>query len=69
MAKIPFTIELEDSIIRLLQERAEKEMMSIEELIEDILRRSAVSGQQKTSAIEGGDKFLSYFSRRKKSVS
>ena len=64
MAKIPFTIELEDSIIRLLQERAEKEMMSIEELIEDILRRSAVSGQ-KTPAIEGGDKFLSYFSRKK----
>ena len=56
------TIELDEKVIARLQKRARKNMLSLREMIEDIVRRSAAS---KTATISGDadDALVGIFSR------
>ena len=50
-----------------LEKRAKKEMLELNELIAEILRRSAVSYLGNSNSNDNvDDKFLSYFSRKEK---
>lgn len=59
-------MELETTVFNELQRRAKKEFLSVREMAEDILRRSAVMSKSRR---RGGapkvkvDKFVEYFSR------
>lgn len=67
MSKSSITIKLDESVKKELEKRAKREMMDVDELIEDILRRSVVSSKKGTSGTDNvDDKFLSYFSRKQK---
>ncbi len=48
----------------ILERRAKKELMTIEELVEDIVRRSAASSKLSSSTDNVDDKFLTFFSRK-----
>lgn len=67
MTKKTITIQLEKEAIDELEKRAKKELLSLSDLIEEILRRSVLS-YKGTSSTEDkvDDKFISYFSRKKK---
>ena len=59
------TIYLTDEILQGLEKRAKKEMLSVQDLIEEILRRSVLSYKGNTSNTDKvDDKFLTYFSRK-----
>ena len=65
MTKLATTIVLDSKIKKALETRAKKELMSVEELIADILRRSVVSYNKGTSSVDNvDDKFLTFFSRK-----
>jgi len=57
------SIDLDSKILQGLEKRAKKELFSVKELIEDIIRRSVLSSNQKQSLSGKGDKFIEYFSR------
>ncbi|MEK6843945.1 MAG: ribbon-helix-helix protein, CopG family [Nanoarchaeota archaeon] len=63
MSKKSVTIELDDKVIARLQKRAKKNMLSLREMIEDIVRRSAAS---KTVTVSGDadDALVGIFSRK-----
>ena len=67
MPKKRITVELESSVFKELQRRAKKEFLSLRELTEDILRRSAVMSKSRGRGGRGprvkADKFIQYFSR------
>jgi len=65
MTKISITASLDSEAKKILERRAKKELMTLQELVEDILRRSAInySGNSKDKV---DDKFLTYFSRKQK---
>ncbi|RLF36050.1 MAG: hypothetical protein DRM99_03525 [Thermoplasmata archaeon] len=66
MSKKRFTIEINTSILKELERRATKEFLSVRELIEDIIRRSAVTSKARrrgTAPRIKGEKFIQYFSR------
>lgn len=69
MSKTQITILLDTKAKKILENRAKKELMEIDELISDILRRSVLSYKGNTAL--GSDKvddpFLTYFSRKGKS--
>ena len=62
------SIELDKDEIKILEKRAKKNLMTLKEQIEDIIRRSCVSSSKKTTASEPNidDKLISLFSRQKK---
>lgn len=60
------TIEIDDKIIAKLQKRARKNMMSLRELIQDIVRRSAVSSKFASISGEADDRLIDVFSRKTK---
>lgn len=67
MAKERITLEIDRNTLSVLEKRAKKEMMSIEELAADILRRSAVSSRLSSTGSDNvQDKFLTFFSRKSK---
>lgn len=57
-------IDLDAKVVNALEKRAQRELLSLKELIEDIIRRSVLSskGKQAISG-KGDDKFIEYFSR------
>lgn len=61
------TISLDEDIKKVLEKRAKKNMLSLSEQIEDILRRSAVSSEKVKSPYEPkiDDKLVSLFSRHR----
>lgn len=60
------TIFLDSELLKRLEKRAEKNMFTLTEQIEDILRRSALNTRKKTSTEEKvDDKFITFFSRKK----
>jgi hypothetical protein len=61
------TIFLDDDLRTLLVKRAKKNMMSLPEQIEDILRRSTINQKGKKSPYDAkvDDKLVSLFSRKK----
>ena len=60
------SVYLDDPILKVIEKRAKKNLLSVSEQIEDIVRRSAVN-QKKTRVDEKLDDMLvSLFSRRKR---
>ena len=60
-------IHLDDKLLKKLEKRAEKNMLNLNEQIEDILRRSVLSLQKRTPTEDKvDDKFITFFSRKKR---
>lgn len=61
------TVSIDDKVKKVLDKRAKKNMMTLREQVEDIIRRSAVN----TNSVSGSDKvddtLISVFSRKGKS--
>ncbi len=66
MLKKSVTIELDDRVISRLQRRARRNMLTLRELIEDIVRRSAVSLGGASISGASDDALVSIFSRKTK---
>jgi hypothetical protein len=68
MADKNITINLDSELYSLLEKRAKKSLLDIDDLIADILRRSMLSYKKKTSAIDDkiDDSLVKLFSRQKK---
>ena len=61
------TIALSDDEVKTLEKRAKKNLLSLQEQVEDIVRRSCVSYKQGTySTIKVDDKLVEIFSRQKR---
>ena len=66
MKKRSVSILIDSEIFSALEKRAKRELMSIRELISDILRRSVISSKKGGGReIKAEDKFIEYFSRQK----
>lgn len=65
--KTAITIVLAQDVRKKLEKRAKKELMSIEDLIAEILRRSVLSYKGSSQSDNVDDKFISFFSRKTKS--
>ncbi len=65
MTKI--TITLDDEEIEVLEKRAKKNIFSLTEQVEDIIRRSCVNSSKKTTVpkVNCDDKLVGIFSRQK----
>ncbi len=64
MLKKSVTIELDERVVSKLQKRAKRNMLSLREMIEDIVRRSAMlSGGTSTSG-DSDDALVGIFSRK-----
>ena len=59
-------IFLDNEILKKLEKRAKKNLFTLSEQIEDILRRSVLSQKKSQTQEKLDDKFLSFFSRRGK---
>ena len=67
MAKSTIFIEIDEKAKQELEKRAKKEMLTLRELISDILRRSVLSYKgESANEDKVDDKFLTYFSRKAK---
>lgn len=64
MTKTTLTITLDTKVKNKLELRAKKELLSVEDLIADILRRSIVSYKGNSVIDKVDDKFLTFFSRK-----
>jgi len=62
------TINLDEAEIKLLNKRAKKNLFSLKEQVEDIIRRSCANTQNKTGyrQIKVDDKLVAIFSREKR---
>ncbi|MEK6875441.1 MAG: hypothetical protein AABX30_02050 [Nanoarchaeota archaeon] len=59
-------IFLSDELMAKIQKRADKNMLTLHEQVEDILRRSSLNMRKRTPAEEKvDDKFITLFSRKK----
>ena len=64
------TISIDEKVKKILEKRAKKNLLSLQEQAEDILRRSAVNYQSGTSTTAvGDDKLVEIFSRHRKGKS
>ena len=63
-----FSIELDKGELKVLEKRAKKNLMTVNEQIQDIIRRSCVNSLNKTSSpkINVDDRLVSIFSRVKR---
>lgn len=69
MADKTIIIKMEDSLYKLLESRAKKSLLDIDDLIVDILRRSMLTYKKNKSANQTDktdDSLVSLFSRRKR---
>lgn len=65
MTRTSVTIFLDKDVKKELEKRAKKEFLSLEELINDIVRRSVISYKGNASTTDNvDDKFLTFFSRK-----
>jgi len=61
------TINLDDKEVKVLTKRAKKNLMSLREQIEDIIRRSCVRGKTSSyKSIKPDDRLVHIFSREKR---
>ena len=62
------TIDLDDAEIKLLEKRAKKNLFTLKEQAEDILRRSCASMQNQTGyrQVKVDDKLVAIFSRERR---
>tara|TARA_Y100000034_G_C6561649_1_gene243068 strand:+ start:113 stop:352 length:240 start_codon:yes stop_codon:yes gene_type:complete len=63
MSKI--TIELDETEIKLLKKRAEQNLLSLREQIEDIIRRSCANVKSSRRPFKFDDRLVGIFSRQK----
>ena len=67
--KVTITINIDEEVLKVISKRAKRNLLSTEEQVEDIIRRSAVTARGKILAPEKIDDLLvSVFSRRKKGM-
>jgi len=66
MVKSSVTIQLDDKVRKELEKRAKKELLDLDDLINEILRRSVISYKKGIPTDNIDDKFLSYFTRKQK---
>lgn len=64
MPKTTITFSIDSKVKSALERRAKKELLTLEELIIDILRRSVLSYKGGETADKVDDKFLTFFSRK-----
>lgn len=65
--KKEITIYLDSELLKRIEKRADKNMFSVPEQIEDILRRSTINMRKKTPQEEKiDDKFIMFFSRKRR---
>ncbi len=61
------TIDLSDEEVKILEKRAKKNMLSLREMIEDIVRRSCIRSKiSGTSRLKCDDKLVGIFSKEKR---
>ncbi|GBE20308.1 hypothetical protein BMS3Abin17_01046 [archaeon BMS3Abin17] len=62
------TINIDDDVSKILKKRAKKNLLTLREQIEDILRKSAVRTKSGTSyrGLKPDDKLVAMFSREKR---
>jgi len=61
------TIELDDEEVKILNKRANENLLSLKEQIEDIIRRSCITfTKNKTPKFKIDDRLVGIFSREKK---
>ena len=65
-SKHSVTIWLDDEVLRLLEKRAHKNMLTLPEQIEDILRRSVINSKGNTTKEKLDDMLVGLFSRKRK---
>ncbi len=65
--KNSITLHLDEEILKVIEKRAKKNMLTITEQIEDIVRRSCVNAKKSTAGTNDkvDDLFLKLFSRKK----
>ena len=65
------TVSIDEDVKKIISKRAKKNMLSLKEQVEEILRQSAVRTKagQGTSKFSTDDKLVEIFSRRKKKKS
>ena len=56
-------IDLDTKVVQSLESRSKRELLSLKELIEDIIRRSVLSSSKRQAISGKGDQFIEYFSR------
>ena len=66
MPKKRVSIELDSKIISKLERRAKRNAFSLKELIEDIIRRSALSSRISSISGKSDDSLVEIFSRKTK---
>ena len=68
MADRRITIQIDEKVLRKLKVRADKNFLSVKELIEDIVRRSMLSYSKRSgrTAARVDDKLVAAFSRDKR---
>jgi len=66
MSKSSIFVQLDTEAKKILEKRAKTQLMTLQELVADILRRSVLSYKSRKSSGKDNvnDKFLTYFSRR-----
>jgi hypothetical protein len=60
------TIDIDDKIYKVISKRAKKNLMTVREQVEDIIRRSAVNVGKETTSDKIDDTLVSVFSRNKR---
>lgn len=63
--KNKISIFLDNEILKKLEKRAQRNLFTLSEQIEDILRRSVLSQKKTTKEEKLDDKFIAFFSRRR----
>ena len=66
MTKTTISVQIDDKVKKELEKRAKKEMLELDEVISEILRRSVISSKKNVATDNIDDKFLSYFTRKQK---
>jgi len=60
------TIDIDDKVYKVLSARARKNLMTMREQAEDIIRRSAANSKKSTSSDKVDDTLVAVFSRNKR---
>jgi len=60
------TIDIDEKVHKVLSRRAKKNLMTVREQAEDIIRRSAASSKLQTTSDKIDDTLVSVFSRNKR---
>jgi hypothetical protein len=66
MTKTTLYVDIDTKTKKLLDKRAKKQLLTTEELVADILRRSVLSYNKGEGSDNVEDKFLTFFSRKKR---